>query len=386
MTDKVLFVDDDPRVLSAFKRGLRKTFALETAEGAEVGLKVLKEKGPFAVVVSDQNMPGVDGVTFLKEVKKRSPLSTRMMLTGNADQGTASKAVNDGGIFRFLTKPCSQEDIAEAVKDAMRQYKLVTAERELLEATLAGSVKVLVDVLTAIDPDTFRETTRMRGWARAIGGEIEGVDAWQLDMATMLSPLGKALLPRDVVVKQTAGEPLTEAEREILQQAPETARNLISNIPRMEGVAEAIGYQNKNYDGSGFPGDDVGGEDIPVTARVLRILTELSGITSDKTPPKIAFEELEKFDGVFDRALLSRLRATFDKQRDEAEATGDLVKKISLAELQEGDELVEAVMTEEDALVLAAGNTLSEAIIQKIRQFHKAHKVREPIAVKRAYA
>ena len=131
MTERVLFVDDDPQILNAFRRGLRKRLDLHTAEGGKAGLEALEKEGPFAVVVSDQQMPEMDGITLLREVKNRAPLTVRMMLTGNADQGTAAAAVNEGHIFRFLTKPCTPDELAAAVDAAKEQYRLVTAERDL---------------------------------------------------------------------------------------------------------------------------------------------------------------------------------------------------------------------------------------------------------------
>lgn len=108
MGQRVLFVDDDVNILAAYKRQLRKDFDLEIAEGGLNGLEVIKEKGPFAVVVSDYKMPNMDGNQFLAQVKKIDPDISRIMITGFADLNMAMEAVNEGNIFRFLTKPCSQ--------------------------------------------------------------------------------------------------------------------------------------------------------------------------------------------------------------------------------------------------------------------------------------
>src|SRR5688572_30779220 len=73
MSDAILFVDDEANVLEGFKRQLRKEFTLDTAIGPEEGLQAIAERGPFAVVVSDRQMPGMDGVEFLSQVRERSP-------------------------------------------------------------------------------------------------------------------------------------------------------------------------------------------------------------------------------------------------------------------------------------------------------------------------
>ena len=139
--DKVLIVDDDVRLLAGLRRQLHRQFHVVTAEGGAAALDTNKEQGPFTVIVGDMRMPGMDGVQTLEAFKKQSPDTTRIMLTGNADQQTAIDAINKGNIFSFYTKPCTAEELAKGVDAGIRQHRLVTAERELLEKTLAGSVK-----------------------------------------------------------------------------------------------------------------------------------------------------------------------------------------------------------------------------------------------------
>jgi len=109
MSEKILFVDDEKFVLDTFRRNLRKHFEIETAEGSMAAFDQLERNGPFAVVVSDLKMPKMNGVEFLSMVKTRYPDSIRIMLTGQGDLNTAVAAVNQGSIFRFLTKPCSPD-------------------------------------------------------------------------------------------------------------------------------------------------------------------------------------------------------------------------------------------------------------------------------------
>src|ERR1022692_2024409 len=106
MSEKILFVDDDPNLLASCERSLRRHFQIETAEGGEAGLAKLASRGPYAVVVADRQMPRMDGIEFLGAVRKRAPDTVRIMLTGNADLEGAIRVVNEGNIFRFLTKPC----------------------------------------------------------------------------------------------------------------------------------------------------------------------------------------------------------------------------------------------------------------------------------------
>lgn len=382
MTEKVLFVDDDPQILSAFKRGLRKRFELKTAEGGAAGLETLQQDGPFAVVVSDQQMPEMDGIAFLREVKQKSPMTVRMMLTGNADQKTAMDAVNEGHIFRFLTKPCGPEELAVAVEAAQQHHRLIAAERELLEKTLAGSVKVLVDVLSLNDPEAFKEGARLQRWGQKLAKAIGLQDAWALNMTIMLHGIGRITLPGDLTQKLRAGEELDKVEAELVARTPETARDLIKNIPRLEPVARAVYYQAAGYDGSGFPGDGTKGDDLPVESRILRILTDLAEASPREQPSPAVFDRLDKAGKAYDLAILKAARGCLTPgEGEESAEAGEEIQKVQLHELTERHKLAADVVTEAGVLVLAGGHRLSRPMIEKLRQYHKLKKLKMPLSV-----
>ena len=143
MNSRILFVDDEPNVLQAYSRTLRKQFDISTVTSGAAGLETAANDGPFAVVVSDMRMPEMDGVEFLSRMKASSPDTVRIMLTGNADQQTAIDAVNKGDIFRFLNKPCPPDNMADSLNSALEQHRLINAEKELLESTLKSSMEAL---------------------------------------------------------------------------------------------------------------------------------------------------------------------------------------------------------------------------------------------------
>lgn len=132
MSRKVLFVDDEPNILEGVRRQLRKLVALDTANSAEEGMRAVLEKGPYAVVISDMRMPHMNGTKFLTQVRAVHPDTVRMILSGQADIESTIAAINDAQIFRFLTKPCSGEQMVAAVEAALQQFAHNQAVRELL--------------------------------------------------------------------------------------------------------------------------------------------------------------------------------------------------------------------------------------------------------------
>lgn len=376
--NKVLFVDDDANILASFKRRLGRRFDLTTVLGGVEGLAALDQNGPVAVVVSDQRMPKMDGVEFLRRVKQTSPDTVRIMLTGNTDVDTAISAVNEGSIFRFYTKPCAPETLADGIDAGLRQFSLATAEKQLLERTLAGSVKVLVDVLSLVDPEAFQLAQRSRPWMGKIAKSLGLENMWELDVAAMLAPIGLITVPDDVRRKLHDGTKLTPAEGEICARAPEAGRNLLRNIPRMQPISETIYYQNKCFDGTGFPDDWVAGEDIPVGARILRVLTDL--LASCDPPDTTALAKFASQGGRHDPKIVEAIRAALSSTPAESR-TRNGVLKVPVAGLTAGAKLVSNVETEDGVRVLAAGHEITQAQLEHLQNMHQVRPLKEPIYV-----
>lgn len=220
MTQRILCVDDDPNILLGYQRALRKHFTIEVALDGEEALEAVRTQGPYAVVVADMRMPGMNGVELLTQVRQIAPSTVRMMLTGNADQQTALDAVNQGQIFRFMTKPCPPENFAVALTAALEQYRLVSAEKELLSKTLNGSIKVLSDILMLACPTAFGCASRVRTLVRATADRMGDPAGWMAEMAAMLSPIGCIAVPDDILQKVSSGAPMTDKESEAFAVHP----------------------------------------------------------------------------------------------------------------------------------------------------------------------
>jgi len=130
MGEKVLFVDDDLNLLRGYARLLGRRFTVTCACGGHEGLAVLRQQGPFAVVVADRRMPHMDGESFLAEVEALAPATVRIMLTGDADTDPELETVKEGRGFRCLAKPCHHEVLAAALADGLQEYRHLIAERD----------------------------------------------------------------------------------------------------------------------------------------------------------------------------------------------------------------------------------------------------------------
>ena len=138
---RVLFVDDEPRVLEIIRLNFARYYDVHTAEGGQEALDLISESpDPFSVIVTDMRMPGMNGADLLSRVRSLSPNTVRLVLTGYTDMDTALSAVHNGYVFRFLQKPCSPRELKNAVDDAIEQYRLISRDRELIREKVEAQV------------------------------------------------------------------------------------------------------------------------------------------------------------------------------------------------------------------------------------------------------
>lgn len=131
--DRILFVDDEQKVLDGFKRLLHDQFHIEVVPGGGQALAAIHLFGPYAVVISDMQMPGMNGAEFLAQVRQLAPNTVRMLLTGHKDINLAIEAVNEGRIFRYLTKPCEKKDLVNAIELGLLQYHANVEARDAVK-------------------------------------------------------------------------------------------------------------------------------------------------------------------------------------------------------------------------------------------------------------
>lgn len=375
MAEKILFVDDDANVLAGYQRQLRKSFQIDTALGGELGLQAVTQNGPYAVIVTDLRMPVMDGIQFLSKVREIAPDSVRMMLTGFADLQTAIQAVNEGNIFRFLTKPCETETLTRALADGLSQYRLIMAERELLENTLRGSIKVLTQILSLLNPEAFGRASRITRYVREIAAVLKSPEAWQLETAAMLSQIGCIMLPETALKKIYHGQLLTPEELQVFTMAPFIASDLLKNIPRLETVAEIIAYQTNRFDGSGDPQDQRQGQQIPLGGRILKVVLDFDTLKVSGFADSAAIMELKKRPGWYDPAVLAALEAVI---WIEARYT---VHEVSIEELVDNMILDDDVWTKTNTLLITKGQEVSPLIRKRLKNFAETVGVKEPIRV-----
>ncbi len=365
--ERILFVDDEPNVLSSYKRNLAFTFDVETALGGEAAIEKIRSQKPFAVVVSDLRMPEMDGVEFLGHVRSLSPDTVRMMLTGYADLDAAMAAVNQGSVFRFLTKPCDEADLADAIRAGLEQYRLVTAEKTFLRDTLRGSVKVLTEILSLSNPEAFGRCERIRRNISRVGKHLNLPNLWKLELAAMMSQIGCIIVPEELLRRKYAGEALNPEEEQIVSLHPIVGSGLIAHIPSLDGVADIIARQEDSF--SSDPKGSFG-------AQMLKLAIDFDTLEYKGVNPPEAFAELRTRGRMYNPKLLAAFERVLCQDQ------GYISRALPLEKLEVGMILAGGVSTTEGALLMAKGQELTTTSISRLKNFSlSGHEVSEPIHV-----
>ena len=367
MSDKILFVDDEPPVLDGYKRTLHREFEVDTAVGGELGLASIDERGPYAVVISDMRMPGMNGAQFLARVRQKAPETVRMLLTGYTDLDAAMHAVNEGNIFRFLTKPCEKEVLTQAIAAGLLQYHLVTAEKELLENTLMGSIKVLTEVLSAASPEAFGRSMRITRYVRHLVTKFNLPSPWRFEAAAMLSQLGCVTLDPELIKRSFVGERLSPEEKARFADHPKVAGNFLVSIPRLDSVAWMISQQLQSETGPGNPNAPAyHEEEIILGAKILRLAVMLDNFRAKGLSEKGAIDRLRDRRDEFGLELIDALKDI------EPETARMELRKVSTSNLTTGMILQQEIRTRTGMLVVPEGHEITQALLLKLNNFSRS--------------
>lgn len=371
--EKVLLVDDNEELLNSYRRYFYQRFQVDTLSNPVEAVQRLKDVH-YKVVMSDLKMPQMDGIRFLSIAREISPDTTRIMLTGYADVNTAINAVNEGNIFRFLTKPSPPETVEKALRAGIEYHDLRTAERVLLEQTLNGSITLMIEILSMVNPAAFSRSSRIKKTVNLLVGRLGLSPSWHYELAATLSQIGFVSISPTLLEKVFQQTPLTEQEKQIVASHPQTAKKLLEKIPRLEIVVPMITNQHKPYDT--YPPNPGGQIDVQVIgAQLLKVAIDYdtlaeAGKPSDEILARM-IENRNSYNPVILEKLIELTPALPSMER----------RKVNIAEVESGMIVDDDIKTYENLLLLRRGQEISEAVLLRLQNIAIYTKIREPFHV-----
>lgn len=392
---KILYVDDEESICLSFKSLMRnKKIEVFTLSDSTMIEETLRSSGPFSVVLTDQRMPGKDGVAVLREVMKDSPETMRVMVTGYADMEAVKGAINVGGIIQYISKPWNDNEMRSLVDDLIVRYN-VAAERRfllgelklknetlqlLLDGTVAGVVKLLSDAIASVSDSVAAQNVRIRKLGEAIlkmMPELDDKEKWDINRALDLFNLGIILLPPLIQLRINKEGIQAVNDHPVAKSHHILAAELLKQIPQFEDVAHILLLMRKQFDGTGEPHQDrIVGKNLPLGSRILKILIDLETLSTDHFRGREVLEEMRRKRNLYDVDLIDRLlgtqAATQNKRRD---------VRIPSHGLTAGMMLLEDLVTQNGQLLLRKNATLTETMCKLLSQWGNIDPIVSPVYV-----
>lgn len=367
----LMIVDDDANVLAGFRRSIGRKWNLVTAQGGPAAITLVKEKGPFAVIITDMQMPGMNGIEFLEAVRPLAKDSVLMMLTGNVDQATAAQAINRGHVFRFLNKPCTPETMDAAIAAGMRQYELITAERVLLRDTLAGSIRLLTDAMTLSRPTLAISTAAVRANAQRIANKIGLSSDWRLPIAASLSLLGFA------VMRELSDAAMFEEAN--LQECTRSGAKLLHHIPRLAQVSEIV---SSCCDDTPFHALNAAST-VALPARVLRVAIDIERVRRGVCKATEITESLRQDRSPVAEQVLIVVEELLKENAGTPKVSIEYQSgKVAVGKLREGMQLLDDIIAQDGRTVLARGYELTTLTIERLHSYARASLIPSDVHVR----
>ena len=394
---KVLYIDDEDSLLLSFRSLMRnQNIDVYTLNDPLLIDEFLSTHGPFAVVLSDERMPGTDGVALLKGVKEKYPDTMRALITGYADIEAVERAINvgGGGIMNYVSKPWDDDNLRSLIQELVLRYNAVLERHYLLgeiklknetlelllEGTIGGVVKILSDVVASIGEDVAAQNVRIKTLGDALVKsmpDLSDQEVWNIRRSLELFNLGLALLPP--LIQMRVGREGLCATNDIPLASKHNilAAELLAGIPQFEEVANIIRLQRKNFDGTGEPvADPVKGKDIPLGSRILKILLDLEMKSTDHFKGRDVLQKMKSMYKVYDPDLiLFLLGGPPSPEARRTDAT------IPVRRLTVGMVLLEDLVTENGQLLLRRNATLTETICKLLNQWGNLDPIVSPVHI-----
>lgn len=358
----VVCVDDEPQVLLGLGLHLRRHYDFVSFTSPAEALQRIAQ-GPVAVLISDMRMPGMNGAEVLAKARQLSPDTTRVLLTGFADLESAISAVNEGQLFRLLTKPCPPDTLLTTVRSAVEQHRLITSERVLLHETVRGAIAALVDVLAMASPITFGRARRIKAVVQGMAKAAALADPWALELAAELCNLGAVSLPEELVAKLYKGAVLSAAERAMAAKVPAATHQLLHHIPRLEPVWAILDELSQDPYKRSLP------------AKLLCAATDFDDVTLTGATHDEALEDLRRSD-LHEAKVLDALTTAVG-----ASTAGLTAVLVPLSKLAPGHLLAGDIHGTNGSLLMVRGTPITPAVLERLRHIAEGAGVQEPIRI-----
>lgn len=245
----ILFIDDNMDLIQDLAQHFFNKYNVVTAQDGEEGLKIIERQGPFAAVICNIKMPGMDGVTFLYKVRKLSPNTRRIIMSSVADHETLIRVINKARIYHFVQKPCPTAMLEMIMDKAVDRYRFISAQRDIIDQTINSVTQAYRDILAMTNPVAYSRSSRVASIVAQMAKQLSLANSWLYELAGMLSQVGCVRIPVETMEKVFTNQTLNSIDQKLLSEYPRWSYELVKDLPKMDMASEMILKQKEDFTG-----------------------------------------------------------------------------------------------------------------------------------------
>ena len=308
-------------------------------------------------------MPEMNGATMLSEIKKRDHEVVTVLLTGHTDFESAMAAVNEGNVFRMLSKPCPPDTLIKVLNAGLEQHDLIKSKRILLDKTLRGAVDALAQSLSTAKPLFFGRAQRVRRLANELADMLNVPNRWRVDVASVFSQLGYISLPESVCEDVYHKKDLSPEVKKLVKKLPGDIQNLIGKIPGLEEVDAIlqkidVQYRYEENDGKG----------TRLLASILRVSLDFDFYEELGHDRSVIVQTLkarkDEYDPLVTNSLSNLLVVAEQKFQ---------LEEISIKNLEVGMRLAQELRLDDGFLIASCGADVDRQLLKVIRNYNSCY-------------
>jgi CheY-like chemotaxis protein len=322
-------------------------------------------------------MPEMDGLALIFKIKSIAPDTVRIVLTGQASVHTAIAAINDGDIFRFLTKPCNKETMKKSLLAGLAQARLNVSEKEILGETLTACIQVVTEVLSLVNPAAFSRAMRLRRYMVHVVHVLGLANPWMFEVAALMSQLGCVSVAPEIIQAVHTWQTLSDEERIRYEQHPIVTQRLLENIPRMRQIAWIIANQN-NYPPTAADSAGLETAEIRTGAEILHVALAFDELVQKGESRGTTWTALNRRFKDLNTKILDALLETEQDSEDMQ------VRTCTIADLSPGMTLREDIYSVRGSLLAAKGQGVTIPVILKLKNFRDSGALADAFQISEA--
>jgi len=374
MSEKILIVSKDINLLHSFQEMLGQKYNLQTTSNPGHSLTTVKSE-PFAIIIADNKFDNTDSIRFFSQVKRVDPDAVRIGLTDADNPDYIIKLVNEANVFKVLTKPVNLSELLNIIKDSIEYHHQILKQKAIASETIKGTIQILVDIIATTTPQASGRLTSLRQTVKKVANRLGLVNISELNIIAVLSHMGWISIPPKITKKKLTGQQLSSEENEIYRTHSEVGNQLLAKLPRLEEVARAIKYQQKHYDGGGFPSFPIKGKDIPIGARILKVATDFDELCTQMEPLN-ALGVMKNRKNIYDPDILLALEAEVYNL-----AEGYTFQEVEVSNVTSGMVLAKDIFDNKGVVLLSKGQEISDPLRLRLKNYAQLGYINKPIEI-----